>query len=86
MAAGSIGGLAALGKRGGSKLMEALAKKNEAAVAPEVARRLIERSLPKLVDAEGKLLLKRLNLDGFDPGQPALYDGVLAMSRAVDGS
>lgn len=37
-------------------------------------------------DAEGKLLLKRLNLDGFDPGQPALYDGVLAMSRAVDGS
>lgn len=52
--AGTIGGLAALGRRGGTKLMEALAKKNEAAVAPEVARKLIERSLPKLVDAKGK--------------------------------
>lgn len=54
MQAGSIAGAAVLAKRGGSKLMEALAKKNEAAVAPEVARKLIERSLPKLVDAKGK--------------------------------
>lgn len=52
----TIGGAAALAKRGGSKLVEALAKKNEAAVAPEVARRLIERSLPSLVDARGKPL------------------------------
>ncbi len=54
MQAGSIAGAAVLAKRGGSKLMEALAKKNEAAVAPEVARKLIERSLPKLVDAKGQ--------------------------------
>jgi len=56
MQAGSIAGAAVLAKRGGSKLMEAIAKKNEAAVAPEVAHRLIERSLPKLVDAEGKAI------------------------------
>jgi len=56
MQAGSIAGAAVLAKRGGSKLMEAIAKKNEAAVAPEVARRLIERSLPELVDAEGKAI------------------------------
>jgi hypothetical protein len=54
MQAGSVAGLAALGKRGGSKLLEALASRNEAAVAPEVARRLLERSLPKMVDANGK--------------------------------
>lgn len=54
MQAGSIAGLAMLGKRGGSKLLEALATRNEAAVAPEVARRLIDRSLPKLTDASGK--------------------------------
>ena len=54
MAAGSVAGLAAIGKQGGKKLMEALAKKNEAAVAPEVARKLIERGLPKLVDANGR--------------------------------
>lgn len=54
MQAGSIAGAAVLAKRGGSKLMEALAKKNEAAVAPEVARKLIERSLPKLVDEQGR--------------------------------
>lgn len=54
MAAGSVAGLAALGKTGGKKLIEALAARNEAAVAPEVARKLIERSLPKLVDKEGK--------------------------------
>jgi hypothetical protein len=52
--AGTIGGLAALGRRGGGKLLEALAKKNEAAVAPELAQRLLDRSLPKLVDKQGK--------------------------------
>lgn len=54
MQAGSIAGAAALGKQGGSKLIQALAARNEAAVAPEVARKIIERSLPKLTDANGK--------------------------------
>ena len=35
-------------------------------------------------DAEGAALLQRLNLDGFEPGTPALFDGVRAMSRLVD--
>lgn len=35
-------------------------------------------------DADGRELLKRLHLDGFEPGKPALYNGVLAMSRMVD--
>lgn len=56
MQAGSVAGLAALGRRGVGKIMEALASRNEAAVAPEVAKRLIERSLPKLTDASGKPL------------------------------
>lgn len=33
---------------------------------------------------EGRSLLRRLNLDGFTPGRPDLYDGVRAMSRLVD--
>jgi phosphonate transport system substrate-binding protein len=33
-------------------------------------------------DAEGAVLLKRLNLDGFTRGEPRLYDGVAAMMRA----
>lgn len=56
MQAGTVAGMVALGKRGGGKIIEALARKNEAAVAPEVARRLIERSLPKLQGANGKPL------------------------------
>jgi ABC-type phosphate/phosphonate transport system substrate-binding protein len=35
-------------------------------------------------DADGKTLLQRLNIDGFEAGRPALYDGVRAMSRLVD--
>ncbi len=34
-------------------------------------------------NAEGAALLKRLNLDGFVAGTPALFDGVAAMFRAV---
>lgn len=37
-------------------------------------------------DAEGRALLGRLNIDGFTAGSPALYDGVQAMSRQVDGA
>lgn len=37
-------------------------------------------------DREGKDLLARLNLDGFEPGTLALFDGVRAMSRRVDGA
>jgi phosphonate transport system substrate-binding protein len=34
-------------------------------------------------DSEGAALLKRLNLDGFAVGSPALFDGVAAMLGAV---
>jgi phosphonate transport system substrate-binding protein len=33
-------------------------------------------------DPQGKILLQQLNLDGFIPGTPALYDGVADMMRA----
>ena len=33
-------------------------------------------------DAEGRILLDRLKLDGFIPGSPALYDSVAEMMRA----
>ena len=36
-------------------------------------------------DAGGAALLKRLNLDGFEAGSPALYDSVAAMARVVAG-
>ena len=36
-------------------------------------------------DSEGTALLKRLNLDGFEAGSPALFDGVAAMFRTVGG-
>jgi phosphonate transport system substrate-binding protein len=35
-------------------------------------------------DDPGRELLQRLNIDGFQAGTPALYDGVQAMSRLVD--
>lgn len=54
MSAGTLAGMAALGRRGAGKLAQALAKKNESAVAPEVARKLIEQTLPKLTDKSGK--------------------------------
>jgi len=37
-------------------------------------------------DAQGRALLKRLNLEGFESGTPALFDSVDAMSRAVGAS
>jgi phosphonate transport system substrate-binding protein len=37
-------------------------------------------------DPEGRALLKRLNLDGFEPGGPALFDGVFGMYRAVSAN
>lgn len=49
MQAGSVAALLPVAKRGGTKLMEALAKKNEAAVAPQVAQKLLQRELPKLI-------------------------------------
>lgn len=35
-------------------------------------------------DAEGAVLLRQLNLDGFVRGEPRLFDGIAAMMRAVD--
>jgi phosphonate transport system substrate-binding protein len=37
-------------------------------------------------DSEGAALLKRLNLDAFEAGSPALFDGVVAMYRMVSGT
>lgn len=37
-------------------------------------------------DKEGAALLKRLNLDGFEAGSPALFDGVAAMYRTVSNA
>lgn len=37
-------------------------------------------------DSEGAALLKRLNLDAFDVGSPALFDGVAAMYRTVSAN
>lgn len=35
-------------------------------------------------DPQGSELLGRLRLDGFTPGQPALFDGIAEMARRVD--
>jgi phosphonate transport system substrate-binding protein len=35
---------------------------------------------------DGRALLQRLNLDGFEAGQASLYDSVQAMSRLVDAA
>jgi phosphonate transport system substrate-binding protein len=35
-------------------------------------------------DGEGAALLRQLNLDGFVPGTPALFDSIAGMMRAVD--
>ena len=37
-------------------------------------------------DSQGRGLLGRLNIDGFEAGTLALYDGVRAMSQLVDGA
>lgn len=37
------------------------------------------------VDRDGRSLLQRLNIDGFETGTPDLFDGVRAMARLVDG-
>jgi phosphonate transport system substrate-binding protein len=37
-------------------------------------------------DSDGQALLRRLNLDGFVPGDVALFDSVRAMSQAVDAT
>lgn len=37
-------------------------------------------------DEEGRALLGRLNLDGFEPGDSGLFDGIRTMSRLVDGA
>lgn len=37
-------------------------------------------------DPDGRTLLRRLNLDGFVAGAPALYDSVRAMSQLVEGT
>jgi phosphonate transport system substrate-binding protein len=37
-------------------------------------------------EPDGRTLLRRLNLDGFVAGAPALYDSVRAMSQLVEGS
>ena len=62
---------------------------------PFVARASIERSvftalqtvlLQMRSDTEGGALLQRLNLDGFEAGQPALFDSVRSMARVLDTS
>lgn len=35
---------------------------------------------------DGVAVLKRLNLDGFVPGEPSLFDGIARMMRALDES
>lgn len=52
MQAGSVAMLAKVGKNGASKLVEALAKKNEAAVAPKVADILLQQALPRMAKTE----------------------------------
>ena len=47
------------------------------------------RNMQKLLldmagDAEGKALLRRLNIDGFIAGSPRLYDEVARMMKAVN--
>jgi phosphonate transport system substrate-binding protein len=37
-------------------------------------------------EPDGRTLLRRLNLDGFVAGAPALYDSVRAMSQLVEGT
>lgn len=37
-------------------------------------------------DAAGVALLRRLNLDGFAPADPALFDGIAEMMRVVEAS
>lgn len=61
---------------------------------PVVARSTVARAdsramqrvlLEMASDAEGRDLLKRLNLDGFTVGNERLFDGIAAMAAVVDG-
>lgn len=62
---------------------------------PVVARRTLARTdsqalqrvlLEMASDAEGRQLLRRLNLDGFVVGHDRLFDGIAAMATVVDGA
>jgi phosphonate transport system substrate-binding protein len=57
-----------------------------ASVAAEVFKAMQAVLVHMRDDSEGAALLKRLNLDGFEPGSPALFDGVAAMFRAVSAN
>jgi phosphonate transport system substrate-binding protein len=49
--------------------------------------RAMQRVLVEMAsDAEGRDLLKRLNLDGFTAGNERLFDGIAAMAAVVDGA
>jgi len=48
------------------------------------ALRGVLQAMPE--DPRGAELLKRLNLDGFIPGEPVLFDGIAGMMRALDES
>lgn len=37
-------------------------------------------------DPDGRMLMKRLNLDGFAAGEKSLFDGIASMVRVVDGA
>jgi phosphonate transport system substrate-binding protein len=55
-------------------------------VAPGTFAAMQSVLLGMSADADGRLLLQRLNLDGFVAGSPALYDSVRAMAQLVEGT
>lgn len=50
------------------------------------ADRLRQAFLKMADDSQGRALLKKLNLDGFVPGNDALYDGIAASLRVLEAS
>ncbi len=60
--AASLGGALAMARSGGKKLMEASRKNAEAKIAPEIAKGLLEKSLPALTktETERRLLIESL--------------------------
>ncbi len=55
-------------------------------LAPTLLEELRAAFVGMTDDAEGKALLASLNLDGFAPGKPELFDSIAAMWRTVQGS
>lgn len=57
-----------------------------AGTAPERLKSLQQGLLGMGGDADGRSLLKSLNLDGFIAGQPALFDSIRQLARSVPGA